>query len=637
MAESRLPAVLLLLEDELNPAADAALLAALPRVAQSVREGILELLIRRGRAAAGAELVRLFANAPTDLKSLIAANVEPLHSPLRSMIASTEVSDRIAGIELIEFSNDTKSAYLLAEALRHRCGRTRESAANALRRQTDAAMERFVKAHETDTTAAPGTLHLERAAQGAGLDDLAVALGDALRSWESHVQPAILIAALHLSDRTESALRQKLSDPHSRIAHAVGGILETASDPGLAPALIRCLAIAELRAAAARGIARTRHRPMIDAVLSAAWLLADPAIEHGCRSIRKEQWEGEWIAAVGSLARSAVAPALRLVLAAPGTSSARADLFRKLLDHDNADVRRAALWRLIEDSSETATRLLTSVAARRDSDLAPIARRECQRRASTTGVDVGSPTSTVRPDAALPKDARLGQDAAIDRVDALRSLAERHSSLEPGPSGLGQIEGLAHLDPASPELSTEVVFRGCNDPDPSVRALAVSLLARNPAAAASGQGASRHPVPTRLLRQALNDADARVQANAIEALDALDQPDRGRWVAEKMASPDGRVRANAIRSCLRAEMYQAAEALLDMLDAESAAHRISALWVVEMLKLRTLRTRVRELMEHDSDQGVRARARRVLPRLGEGGPNFVENGEAVASHAAECE
>ena len=84
---------------------------------------------------------------------------------------------------------------------------------------------------------------------------------------------------------------------------------------------------------------------------------------------------------------------------------------------------------------------------------------------------------------------------------------------------------------------------------------------------------------------------------------------------EKLDSPNGRVRANAVRSLLRAEVGRAGEVLLDMLEDSSRAHRLSALWVVGDLKLSTVRQRVNRISRQDRDERVRQSAKRVLQDL----------------------
>ncbi len=117
--------------------------------------------------------------------------------------------------------------------------------------------------------------------------------------------------------------------------------------------------------------------------------------------------------------------------------------------------------------------------------------------------------------------------------------------------------------------------------------------------------------------QAVNDPDDRVQANAIEALDLMDWPERMAVTVPKLRSGNNRVRANAIKSLLRMERAEAGDALLDMLEHSSGSHRLSAVWVVESVGLKSLSSRMRLLSRDDPDERVRRRAASTLERLGE--------------------
>jgi HEAT repeat protein len=91
------------------------------------------------------------------------------------------------------------------------------------------------------------------------------------------------------------------------------------------------------------------------------------------------------------------------------------------------------------------------------------------------------------------------------------------------------------------------VYRLADDPDPAVRSSAIAALGR-----------LRTPIAQRILRRALQDPDARVQANALEAVDQrvdqrVDQLEMEGYealLADKLESPSSRVRAGAIRALL---------------------------------------------------------------------------------------
>lgn len=150
----------------------------------------------------------------------------------------------------------------------------------------------------------------------------------------------------------------------------------------------------------------------------------------------------------------------------------------------------------------------------------------------------------------------------------------------------------------------QVVRASAQDADATVRSLAVAMLAELPG-----------PLSEGILRTAANDGDLRVQANAIEAADILNVPDRVTYTKPKLESPNSRLRANAIKSLLRTDLRQAGAALLGMLEDESGARRLSALWVVQRLELRSVLRRVASLSQSDPDGRVRERAKRLMRDL----------------------
>jgi HEAT repeat protein len=146
------------------------------------------------------------------------------------------------------------------------------------------------------------------------------------------------------------------------------------------------------------------------------------------------------------------------------------------------------------------------------------------------------------------------------------------------------------------------------DADPTVRSAAVAVL-----------GTLQTPAARRTTRDALDDPDHRVQANAIESLTREQVAGQTPLLTRKLSHRDNRVRANAVRRLLQLKLPEAARALLEMLGDGNRAHRTSALWVVERMKLTTALDRIEAIARDDPDERVRARARRLLHRVGNAG------------------
>ena len=104
-------------------------------------------------------------------------------------------------------------------------------------------------------------------------------------------------------------------------------------------------------------------------------------------------------------------------------------------------------------------------------------------------------------------------------------------------------------------------------PDRAVRSKAALLIGRN----------TTHPA---WIKKQLTDGDARVQANAVEALWALDAADAHPVFTAALRSPNNRVVANAVLGLYRLSDLNAVRALLDMAQHADPLLRSSALWAI---------------------------------------------------------
>ncbi|UCC32341.1 MAG: hypothetical protein JSU86_08665, partial [Phycisphaerales bacterium] len=392
-------------------------------------------------------------------------------------------------------------AYLLADAVRSRCRRTRELAAAGFYRMTAGLLHRL----ETDPTAE------EVADLDVQADCLAEALATAVQRWEIHFQPKVLEAALWLGDRVEPAIKNKLHERRSKIARILNDILEGTSDPRLAGFLLRALAVPELRPAAARAISRARDGTLLRAMFIESWLLADAGIERGCRWIQGGQWLRQAVKVLFELDGAHLGGAVRFLAAVGGPHRRKIELFRELIGAGLAEIRCAVVWHLVHDKSEAATNLLNIVAMRPTDSIARMATREVRHRRSGAGLAVGTRQSALEsisestphdvfdrywsqfddfspdqrleagnaigphvPDLGTLLRGKLASGEPLDRARALRMV-----------SSLGLVTGLE-----------ESVRHLAHDPEPVVRSLAIGMLVELPG-----------PTTERVLRAAVNDPE----------------------------------------------------------------------------------------------------------------------------------
>jgi HEAT repeat protein len=142
------------------------------------------------------------------------------------------------------------------------------------------------------------------------------------------------------------------------------------------------------------------------------------------------------------------------------------------------------------------------------------------------------------------------------------------------------------------------------DPQPEVRSATITVL-----------GELGTPASRRIIHNALDDPVPRVQANAIATLKQWGDESVTEALVPKLSSPDHRVQANAVKALLRLGVREAAETLLQMLQSDERARRISALWIIEQLKLTAMLPRLVAMAEREKDAQIKAKAAALVERL----------------------
>lgn len=521
-------------------------------------------------------------------------------------MASEKLEDRAAAIAVVVAAGDFKSAYSLADALRSHCPRTRELAADAIRQLTEAHI----------THREPGIRPEEASDFHSCTKRLGEVLKTVVESWESHLRPEALEAALWMIGAVEKPLAEKLSRVPNRIVHMLTGILERATDPRLAGFVVWSLSRSELKGTAAKAISRATPPGFLNAIVDELWSLGDPEVAKSFHGVHESSRFEQLAVEDRNISSEKAAAIVRMISCAGGPRDRNVARLCALGERAGEQVQRAVLWQLVGDESAQATQALQVIASRSQDARANIAARECHRRQYRDG------TTPIR---------RKGDDTPGPLRDALNRFIEEHDRLSIeerdalvaefktlGPDLVFQLERklespqaadrartirvLKTLGQISPFLTR--LYQCARDADPAVRSAALTILGDDSGAAS-----------LRLLRDALNDPDSRVQAAAIESLERRGIEHASQSVRGKLGSRNSRVRANAIKALWKLEIHQALQELDRMLADESAPHRVSALWVVERLGLRQVLERLGKMAVADPDPHVRLRARRVLEGL----------------------
>lgn len=592
-----------------NLAADEAFVAALPRLDPSRRDLAIEKLFQRGHVSGLASLVGGFNEYDTHLRTLVLDRIDHLAEAVRVAMASASTDNHLGAIELVHSSNSYHLAYLVSEVLPRPCTVTKRTAARALHAMTRGLVE--------PPEAAPDAAAAK--SRQRNREYMADALRRALDCWASHFRTEVLIASMWLCELTESCLFEKASDIRTHISRGLNEMLRAEFRPEMAPHALRAMQHPSLRAVAAHEISLCTEPRFMKRLLDETWATLDPRIAKACARLTKLDWLSQLADDdLRSLNDEQSRSLVRLVAVSAISPDEKIKLFRRMLLIGTPVQREAALWRVTQIDAQAAVKLLRSVAAWELGDLSRAASHELFRRDPTrmqrlgfqsarTGTEVGDPTGETEINAYWERYDMLREQRATEEGVRLRSkyprfepwLRSQLASTDPD----DRLRALRIMRSVGPSVQgfEERIYAASHDSDDKVRSHAVALLAEIDGAAV-----------VRILRQALNDPNDRVQANAIEVLDRVAaSPD----VAAKLCSDNNRVRANAIKSLLPRHDREAAVALIGMLKDQSISRRLSALWVVEQLGLTSMSERLVRLSEQDPDESVRRRARSVANAL----------------------
>ena len=585
-----------------NLAADAAFAEALPHLSEPLQLAAAKRVLERGNSNGLTALVGDFGNYAASVQSVLVGQVDRLFGAARACMSSEVPAARLSAVALIEASNECRLAYLLSGALTRRCPRTRTAAATALLSMTQRAVKARAGAASPDA---------RRSAQRHAVQ-LADALAIGLDGWQAHHRTEVLAASMWLCDLMERTLFEKASLSRMHVARALNELLRAADGEFAAAYALRALSHPDLRAAAVREIASRQDAPFVSRLLEEAWVTLHPENAKACSWVRQFP-----SAAFQTLSGQQARNAVRLVRLSGLGLEAKLTIYRRMIFGGAPELQESALWQITELDAPGATDVFSRVAAWNTEPLSGIAsrelfRRDPQRRAQSSaesGAEAASGSESPQEDSFATYWDRFDVMDDQERVAEGRSLRARARAFA------DRLGDQLHSRDAEDRLRALRIVRVLtlaadfqdqicalsHDAESKVRSLAVAMLSQLEGATAA-----------RILRQALNDPDDRVQANAVEALAELSGRSEVESLARKLEAEHQRVRANAVKALLAHRHRRAAVVLIGMLQHAGAAHRMSALWVVEQLGLTTLAPRERHLAQNDPDARVRERAWRVL-------------------------
>ena len=587
-----------------EPWVDAALAQALPTASPQQLEPIAQALWQRQADQGLLGLVLQLHRLPKPLTQTLADHITELYKPLRQAAQQTQTQGPANVIQLIRLSQHTPRADLLADLARH--------GNKPVQLEASLALAEMLLLH----MAQPGPLP----------EPLVQALDHAAVGYPLHQQPALLDAALQCGPDRLPGLHQTLAKALPSTSSPTIAALRTRLQRGDDP-LTRRHVFRLGQHACLKHAAQDALTSVVRSDSPQAWadLLQDDTLLQ--RSLAAPLLQGFtdpiklWPKAhlLGELPAVAARRLPHWADALPISRLQRLGLLRSLSETSDPLTRLSALRHILQTpQGKTPDAWLQAVAGfAHDPDprTASLATRRLLRQTAPAAQPIliellQSPHEPVRQRVAdrlaprlfeqlwnawptLQADQRLARAQTLMKLDN-RFHARLNARLQAEP--LRALQLIASLGQGAffePQL---LALMG-SDNDKAVASSVVAL------------GSAESDASAAALQRALQHADARVRANAIEAIQQRGLPmptPQLRALAENEAN---RPRANAIHALRSVAPEDADTALTQMLADERAAHRQSALWVAEFDRCLTAARQVVELAASDPVPPVRQRAR----------------------------
>ncbi len=597
---------------------DQAIAAALPSADAVAVRHMVPILLRRGREVGRAALIAQYHRLASDDRQRVQQAVTKLGRALR---AASEQSERAAenALELIADARAADLAYLAAALLRSGPSIQRHAAANCLLRLADRAM---------GTTGSDEGIATPPA-DASDVSQIRAAVTEAIDLFDKHDQSSVVRAACALLPLPITPMSKSAGRSDARLTRALQSMLRDTTDVRIRRAAPLLLTVPTLRKAATQTLDRLCGVKAWQDVWHFGHLLALPSSRDALARVETPDRllpDAKTIAETDT-ATARWAPLWIDALRVPPVDGIAC--LEALADHAHPAARLAAARRLIEmsdrDPSEAPADALAAFCNDADPRIARIAVRHLMRR-DWSKLPTLLPTLAKHNDAGLRAMAqrRLAPLAfsrfwtAWPNMKAEQQLAAGRALIKIDPHFHRHLADHLSRPDAKQRLRAINIISTLNQGQFFAAALVTLAESDDPhtvSAAVAALGSARTTEAETVLTKSLNHGDARVRANAIEALQRAQTTQHVQQLLTMAREDDNRPRANAIRALLDMSAGDALDALGHMLHDADAAHRASALWLVETMGILNVAHDVTEMAVSDNNADVRKRARRVVNHL----------------------
>lgn len=619
---AQLPAIYDLLARSAHPAADEALREALPLLGEPHRSMAARILLHRASTSGLVGLIAGFHQLTDDLRQDVVVHSALISQALESALHESDVETRFNALSILRRSGNPRLADIAILGLRDGTPRVRQAAAEALRALVD---NFFVRQSDVRTVFRDPDM-IGPDAAGVAVEALRMlthereslirAVAAALAGFSDHHRLEALESAMFFAHELADTLLDHAGQRRGGHTAAMLEVFENSDDQRLSPFAYVALTRAETRAPVLRRLELRCDTEFFHQMIRDGFLLRDPLIRRAFSAIRRLSWLGSGIDSVLDMPDEVLIRFPAWLAATGLPPELKLDLLTQIATGENTQSAAAAVFELSRMSSPSAARAMETAARQGSGAAQRMAIRALRHR--KRAADLSQRLAHHRAMGAKNDALFESAWATFDRIDrtvakalatrareqmrefgaALRSRL-RSRSPEERTRAVRMIIALG----LSSDMVNEIAAISSDD-DSTVRSTVMSALA-----AAGG------PTARRIFERALLDTDPRVVANAIEGLDRLGAGSRVEALTPLMEHGDNRIRANAIRALLHRRVPEAAGELLKMLADPRRMHRISALWLVERMRLTAMRERVRIVSESDQDPAVRRAAGQTLHRL----------------------
>ncbi|MGB1125450.1 MAG: HEAT repeat domain-containing protein [Phycisphaeraceae bacterium] len=601
---------------------DQALSAALPHARADELTELGLAMLHRAKANGVESLISEYHRLPDLLKSRLIERAEQFATSIRRAAGKSDAGARNA-LTIIGKSGSARLAYLVTSLFRHQAPDIREHAGQCI----TLLAERARSMHD------PKQLPpLDAVSSGYLIE----AIEQAVVLYSRHKHPALLVALLWLMPRPMTEAAAALGQPDHSAIDPLRHLLTHKPSSATRRPLLLLSGMHQLGESCRHALAQAKDDHALDESLAMGHFLALPATRSSLKKVPNPQthWPDsqQAIAMPGHAQRwlpqylATMCPddpqeqVIRLTALASKTDTAtRLAVLRRLLTLAKASnegdgavasnasdtlailtkdpepaIARAALWHLIQTEYAGMPRILADLVNSRHASIRNIAAKQL------------APVGFERfwnSWAKLDPKRRIAAGRALIKIDSdfHRHLGSRLASRDPD-TRIRALVIIAALNQGT--FFEEALLELCKSHDVRVVASAIKGLSGCTSEAAQ-----------QTLQLAMEHDDTRIRANAIEALNHTQAAANLDKLLDIAQETEQRPRANAIKTLLELRAKDAIPSLTRMLGDNRAAHRISALWLIDELGVLQLARLVAEMSLNDEDESVKHRAGRVIQHL----------------------